>query len=498
MKLVTNKPYGTLFVYFPSLSLDWDYTIEKPGLWHLMHNNNNQATIRFNLSSVYKYVLFGVEANVDYVITCHGYDNWQAEYEYAIYDYADFELDEHKNILASPVETGVLGRSASALVNLPYSRVLLLAIKPLYYDYTGQVLLQFSQTTPTISTSEHWERDWQNRIDGTSWDVSGKVNEVECLSKMGKRILPSVSELPILCDGARYCAISFDGQQISSIKDFENAFLNASQTESGIVSYPSKVGNGNKLVRFDFLLYSESEAYQNFYLTIWGKCAIVCNNTRQFYQSGGGSVYVQLLPGFNKVALYALQDGNSYDGNWLQYATMYASNLFNIDQHLDLAQLNQDRILFREGVSLQPTLLNSIRITKLEQYCLSFFVKTEPYGNLTTYYIMQSSQVSIMRYGENELLITAGNNASTTLVVPELFDEEYHHVGINVSQNCASVVVDGKKCAWVLCNFDRQSELVAFGGNASVSYKCFSHYNRCLTQGELNCVANKLEHFVGL
>lgn len=495
MKLVTNKPYDTLFVYFPSLSLDWDYTIDKPGLWHLMHSNN-QATIRFNLSSVYKYVLFGVEANLDYVITCHGYDNWQAQYDYAIYDYGDFELDQQRNILSEPIEIGILSRDFSALVNLPYSRTLLLAIKPSYYDHTGQALLQFSQTTPAIQTSEHWERDWQQRIDGTSWDVAGKVNEAESLSGINRRTLPSVSALPVLCDGARYQTIQHLGQQISCVEDFENAFANSSIVEEGIADLPKMVGEETKIVKFDFLIYASEDRYQEYYLKTQGECAFACNNVRQFWQNDG-SVRLQLRKGFNKAVLYVLQKNLPYEDAWLQVSP-YAANLFNIDQRIDFAVLNQGRLLFRAGLDLQPTILSSIRISKRAQYCLSFFVKTRPYGNLTKYYIMQSNQVSIMRNGEDELLVTAGSDDGKTIKAPGMFDEKYHHIGINVSETCASVVVDGKTSAWVLCNFDRQSELVAFGGNAFVSYRCFSHYNRCLTQGELNCISNKMEHFVGL
>jgi len=496
MKLVANKLYDTLFVYFPSLSLDWDYTIDKPGLWHLMRNDSNQATIRFNLSSVYKYVLFGVEADLDYIITCYGHDNWQAQYDYAIYDYGDFELDQQRNILSSPIETGILSRNSSALVNLPYSRTLLLAIKPSYYDHTGQALLSFSQATPTIQTSEHWERDWQQRIDGTSWDVSGKVNAVESLSDIGRRALPSVSALPILCDGVKYQIIQYSGQKISCVGDFENAFANSGVAEEGVIDFPKKVGEGTKIVKFDFLVYATADRYQEYSLTTWSECAFACNGVRQFWQSDG-RIHWQLKQGFNKATLYVLQKDLSYNGTWLQVSA-YVANLFNIDQRIDFSVLNQDRLLFRAGLDLQPTILNSIRISKMGQYCLSFFVRTEPYENLTTYYIMQSNQVSIMRYGEDELLVTAGNDASATMKVPEMFDEEYHHIGINVSETCASVVVDGKASAWVLCNFERQSELVAFGGNAVVSYRCFSHYNRCLTQGELNCISNKAEHFVGL
>ncbi len=487
MKLVTNKPYDTLFVHYPQLSASGDCTIESPGVWNLLKNpNENSCAFNFNVSSAYKYVLFKVIGGVDYVISCT-----DSNLEFFLYDYGDLIVDENKNILTQPISSGILNWTSFGLVNIEYSRTLLLAIKPVSYNYIGRSTVVLSEKSLDVELNEHWERDWQNRIDGTCWDVCGKVRQMQSLSEIGKRHLPVYSPCPVLCDGAHYCCIDYLGQQINSVDDFENAFSNGKVVESGVCSNVMPIGSGEKLIRFDFLLYFASDKYKTYYMTNENASAFICESERRFF-ANGGEFMASFGDGLKKSVIYCVQSGNNQSStNWFPYTSLYAENVFNIDFSVDFSQIALSRVLHQSGDDLQPTILKTIQIPIASQYCLSFFVKIERFENNLTHYIIQSNQVSIMRYGENDLLIAANPDVTKRFSISELFDGNYHHIGINVSQSCAEVFVDGVFSEWVMCNFSNQANRVALGGNAYISYRNFNCYSRCLTQNELNAISIK-------
>ena len=313
MKLISNQPYSTLFVHYPELSSNGNYTIESPAIWNYVCNNENVCHVVFNVSGVYKYILLSVSANVEYVLSC---DN--STLDYVLYDYGDFQVSAEHEILTEPIMSGTLGESSSALISLPYKRVLLLAVAPLSYDDVGTAEIRLSQPVPSFSLNQHWERDWQRRIDGSCWGITGKPNQQMMLSKTGrKRIETMVVPLGVWRHGVYETVVECHDETREG-SELEALFDNINETPKIRSSFAYRYHLSDMYgVRgpylFEFAVKLETRLYvvsQNAKIGIEGNGEVLLktDNFSQYFQFGHSNNYefleIPLKAGFNRIVIY--------------------------------------------------------------------------------------------------------------------------------------------------------------------------------------------------
>lgn len=200
MKLLTNKHYNSIFTYFPGIDFPNAWTLENPAVFHYVKDNNYNRVLlsKFTLMSDVKYLLFKAERNINYAISAQSFNSnyyyYNNNLKVSFYDFLSFsksDVEKDKNA----IKNFVIKSNYDNYFSFTYPTYILMKITPnnedalskhnstekRYYLYFNNNLLQFD-------CNSHFIRDWTKKIDGTTWNVNGKLNSSNSLYYLNKNV----------------------------------------------------------------------------------------------------------------------------------------------------------------------------------------------------------------------------------------------------------------------------------------------------------------------
>lgn len=205
MKLLTNKDYNSIFVYFPGIDFPAAWTLDNPAVYHYIKERSENRIIITNLTMQGKYLLFKAQGGIKYSL--YASSNTSQYYSDSLkgyfYDYLNYSKDDviyNVNFLKQfVIPSNNYDDEKKVEFSFNQSTYVLMKILPnnetalpesnkptkSFNIYFNNLFLQFDYTS-------HWIRDWVNRVDGTTWDISGKLNtsnSLYCLNKNVGRVL---------------------------------------------------------------------------------------------------------------------------------------------------------------------------------------------------------------------------------------------------------------------------------------------------------------------
>ena len=371
MKLISNKPYDSLFVYFPSLEEASDWSEEKPFVCTGERITTPRGFTSFGASF---YFVFKVNGGIDYVLSSENDDVHARILLYDFLSYMSSDLRSGKNALVA----GDVGGGSAILVKMDSPTVLIARISPIENDNNSlyeAITVNFSNPLMQIDVAPHYVRDWSNRIDGTCWNVAGKVYDRRTLSDAERRHVPSINLLEAWKHGVYAKFIEWNDHMggTDGLKwIFENCgdysdndvYSNVSFTNDN--SSPrvmeSPFGNGSIAVKMETMLYSDLDTSAYFSIFGNGECHVEIGEHSMYCEDLSSPCQmtdVALKKGYNHIKIWynsnALLNGNSVGvvpmllvqrGNdYLPSNMLFLPNGFDPDEYVPFEEVFRNAML---------------------------------------------------------------------------------------------------------------------------------------------------------
>lgn len=202
MKLLTNKSYNSIFVYFPGIDFPNAWTLENPAVYHYVKVNDMQRVVlsKFTFLSQAKYLLFKAQTGVNYKLYASSLNSQQYYYynnlKVFFYDYLDYfkdDVERNEKALKQFVISSSFQQDEG--FSFPYAKYILMKIVPNNEgaltkgnSVQKKFALNFNSKFLQFDYNSHWIRDWSQRVDGTTWNVSGKLNSSNSLYCLNKNV----------------------------------------------------------------------------------------------------------------------------------------------------------------------------------------------------------------------------------------------------------------------------------------------------------------------
>ena len=384
MKLVSNKPYDSLFVYFPGIDDIEGWTEQNPAVYHEIcgHDDGDYVELRLsNYSQAPKYFVFRARGGVDHVMHSVG----ETRARVSLYDWLEYsstDLASGSNALID----GTIGGEDSIYIREETPITFLARVVPVqndYYSIDRTLRISFSNPPEPFDISPHFIRDWRNRIDGTCWNVAGKVRDCMRLSDIGRRSMPTMNVLEAWRHGVYAKAVEWNDMMggtdgLKSIFEGDENFVsygthrNISFTYEDNAHYyddgqtvqvkPFGLDGTPMAVRMETLLYSASRRRASFQFSGNGEFhAEVADSSmyKGFSQSSNAYLYdVQLEKGYNRVSIWynSPKDGSKPRMSmlvdtgygyyqYIQPNVLFLPNLFDLDESMPFEKVFEGAIV---------------------------------------------------------------------------------------------------------------------------------------------------------
>lgn len=437
MKLISNKPYDSLFVYFPSLEETSDWSEEKPYVCTGERITTPRGFTSFEASF---YFVFKVNGGIDYVLSSENDDAHARILLYDFLSYMSSDLRDGKDALID----GEIGGGSAILVKMDSPTVLIARISPIDGDSNSlykAITVNFSNPLMKIDVAPHYVRDWSNRIDGTCWNVAGKVYDRRALSDAERRHVPSINPLEAWKHGVYAKAVEWndymggtDGLKwiFEDCEDYSDndVYSNVSFTNDNSYSSPRVMeqpfGSGRIAVKMETMLYSDSDTSVYFRIFGNGECHIEIGENSTYCDDLSMSCYmtdVALKKGYNHIKIWynsnvlvndnsvgvvpllLVQCGNDY----LPSNMLFLPNGFNPDEYISFDDV------FRNA--MVRVLYENEYVTVPEQTVIPLTIGNTPHGLTVAmalrfpeqfgglYGVLHGRGIRVCRRQENKLYI---------------------------------------------------------------------------------------------
>lgn len=366
MKLISNKPYDSLFVYFPSLEETSDWSEEKPFVCTSERITTPRGFTSFSASF---YFVFKVNGGIDYVLSS---ENDDAHARILLYDFLSYMSSDLRAGRDALID-GEIGGGSSILVKMDSPTVLIARISPIDGDSNSlnkAVTINFSNLLMQIDVSPHYVRDWSNRIDGTCWNVAGKVYDRRTLSDVERRHVSSINLLEAWKHGVYAKAVEWndhmggtdglkwifeDCEDYSDNDVYSNVSFSYDSSYSGsniVMQNPFGFENKKIAVKMETMLYSDIDITTYFILSGNGECHAEIGDVSVYCDFSETPIRnisnVHLKNGYNHIKIWYNSDKNDNDSSsivqpwfWMTNMSSFISsnilflpNSFNPDEYI--------------------------------------------------------------------------------------------------------------------------------------------------------------------
>ena len=202
MKLLTNKNYNSIFIYFPGVDYPNAWTLENPAVYHYVKDvNYNKITVN-NLTVQGKYLLFKAQGGIKYRVDAQSNNNqiyYSNSLKAYLYDYFNYSKQDVLNNVRYIKEFVIpsTSNSDSKESEFSFNQSTYVLMKILPNNETAlpeknnpekSFNVFFNNSFLQFDYHAHWIRDWVNRVDGTTWNINGKLNTANSLFYLNKNV----------------------------------------------------------------------------------------------------------------------------------------------------------------------------------------------------------------------------------------------------------------------------------------------------------------------
>ena len=364
MKLIRNKPYSSLFAYSPGIDNPHGWTELNPAVFDVSYSTNQQgercvSVPRFvNLSQQPVYFVFMANAGIDYVL--HVDSDGHARM--SLYDYLDYSSSDLRDGVGWLVD-GEIGGENSVHVRMDAPTEFIVRVAPVdEYSIGGHLIrVAFSNPPAAFDYSPHYVRDWGRRIDGSCWNIAGKVYDSESLSGAGRRSIVEVVPLEAWKHGVYgtvvdYGEVAGGSSELKGIFDGADgrgefrllsfSYDSGDEDNSSHMYQPFGVREAPFAAKLETLLYVESSETARFRMVGTGEAQVEVNGFSQYCQlSRETAVFTDELvlhAGYNRIVVYynsgkdgaAPVFGITKNGVVIPSNMLFLPNDFDIDEHI--------------------------------------------------------------------------------------------------------------------------------------------------------------------
>lgn len=482
MKLITNKKDNTVLQYFPQVDYPKNWQLSNPAVFQEVKNTSvNSSQNQFedyedyvvidkfvNLSQSPKYLLFKLAANLQYIL----YTDNNYSVNVFLYDYLQVSS---RNIINKEnyILQGIIGGENTVYIRFNEPSIILMQIFPYdYYSLNNNIRLYFSEPPLNLQYDAHWQRDWKNKIDGTSWNITGKIYRQPNIVYQDRRHFYIFNKLQPYKRKKVYAyalkSNNFLGNIIQMKKMFsditDDMFVQISdvyiQPEISFLGFTK-----NFIVKMKFLYFVKEKNIegQNFSFNGNGQIGVVIDNDKNFYDENHLQINIQLNPGFHYFQIYynAPYDNYNFVFNILRYGyydqisneDFYLTNNCDTDVYIPYNQIYKyaDAYVLADGYLIMNEQASfTVYCRDITNMC-TISMMLYFYANDTNYpyVIMESDNIIIQRINKTELHIrlklydqSVGDESLNELVVLECPSNIWHHLCLILTNTMISWYFD--------------------------------------------------------
>lgn len=255
MRLISNTGYDDVFVYFPGIDEPGGWTLAEPAVYHVVRQSSGEVRVPgfFNISDDPKFLVFKAQGEMDYYLSLSD--------GHLHADAYDFLHSSMSDVLsgANPMVSGIIGyyeySDNSLYLRFDTPCVVIIRLSPVDDgSLQRDSRLLFSNEPLEFAYDAHWIIDWAKRIDGSCWDVNGKVRYCKALSGTGRRDMLDHNLLPVWKRGVLACEVPCS-EWLGSIGRFRDLFANAPEEDCSVVDSISVSGGSMGVARHFRFVY---------------------------------------------------------------------------------------------------------------------------------------------------------------------------------------------------------------------------------------------------
>lgn len=467
MKIVNNTNNDTIFSHFHEIdesSNQW--SLDNPCIFFNKKNSQNSIYMPdfVNLTQQPKYLLVKFFHGITYTISNRN----NACFNVYFYDFLESLNSDIQNGVGY-FKHGLIGyqnsKTNTIQIKFEYPKLVLMALTPYnasQLSYSNQVYLQISKPTEEILTKEHFVRNWQDKVKGIDWNVSGKINTLKNLKQTERRIKNNLNELFPLKQGINlsyynwYPDYGNSNFYVNSFEQFQN-FLKNKPTKQTIIEEASFNGNiieytSKVIAKMNFWLYIQKDGQYEFRFNRSGQVGFQIDKNKNYMSSDEITIYLE--EGFHDVTIYynSYYSSISFQFLWKQYQNykdvpsylFYLKNEIDIDKYISYQNIFNKAVYqaFSDGyMSFDQDSSSYLNYQNVFDKCtLSFWLRFDDIYSTDRYpYTVITGQnyvINIKRISNDTLQISSVYLQSP--IIYKFNRYEQNHIVLTISKNLFS------------------------------------------------------------
>lgn len=470
MKLIENiSTDNTVLSYFPGVDQPNKFTSQNPAVFHKVYQKNDEYSYvnipKFiNISEQPKYLFVKLDAQINYQIFIEQSNGSNYSFQIIAFDYLSCLLQDINNDTNYFFDqnVGMIYQNYNykeKRINLCLEKplLLLLKIKILNNNSTNSIIkLCFSNPPIEFDYSAHWVRNWQNKINGNSWDFTGKINNLLDLKSLNrnKNIFYNINEY--WKNGVEAYAVPCN-EKLNSFENMKSYFNDISeelyQDIENIKIENSFLGFDSQFIaHMKFNYYNPVDQNNSFYIRSNGEFSIKINDSI-YYGQNNQDIYLRLEQGYHQIQIYFNYYHDSESPNF-NIAQMNSSNTilkneYDINKYISLNDVFEDvinRSIYDGYINMGNSNSFNIRCKNIiDKYCtISFWLRIKS--------IPENKEIDIINCNTLSIKTNIDQNNKTILKIKHIIDQnpfnielnnnEWYHICIVMSQAFISCYIN--------------------------------------------------------
>lgn len=468
MKLIENISDGkSFFTYFPEIDYIDKYTEKDPAIFHKIYYKNDECYYIYlpkfiNVSEEPKYLFIKLDAEIKYTVYIDQNNNNNYSCKLIAFDYLSCkktDIENNKNYFLNK-DIGIIYQNyqyVNKKIDLYFNEPIILLIK-IYainnYSTNKEVKLCFSNPPLSFDYTGHYMRYWQKKINGTSWDFTGKLNNYLNLKSINKDKKYDIKK-NYWKEGLLYYVLPIENYELfDTIENAYNKFNNISPSDYQYLNNLN-INNSfqgytfNFIVHIKFDLYSTSNYFSS-YINVSGKIFMKIDERIYIYENSNnyGDFYLNENQNYHEIQIfYIVKDENPrlLISN-LNSNNIIAKNEYNADKYIPLTSVFSnlsEHILYNEIVNMKNHEKIEVNCNNIQDNCtISFWIKINE--------MPEEEQIPIIKGKDNNLLsisitdqllkITERNNNSEFNI--ELQKNKWYHICLVMSKSIITYYIN--------------------------------------------------------